>query len=473
MARSGRSLPVRSRPADSPRRPTLSGVAWRTRGLGAAPALRGGAFVVVLATVAVAVGIVSVGLPDFAVPVALLVLAVGLVLTDPPLVLVLAVPATLLQARFAGILSISDVMLAAATVVALFIVRPQGMRSMQPVVWAGVVYLAAAVPTLILNPYAANVVEWFHEMVLVLGSLVVGFAIGRTGRADITFRIYVAACVFVGVWASVVAVGMIATGHLEPVYLPQLNKNTTGGMLCAAIVMVYARPPWMRLKPPAMWASMVFLTAGMLAAQSRQALVGALVGILVISLRRRQENGKFPKLAWIAAVPVLIFVTTLLNDQLDSGDQFNSAYQRLDWYRQTFDIWMHSPVFGVGLRWWYTSRFDAYFQPPNAELEVLSSVGVVGLAGFILMFIIAVVALWRINPVYGTVGVAVVLARFAQAQLDLYWVAGQASLLWIVAGICYGVLERDRRAGTEVFLHRPDTRRRAVPYRRSPTRRTA
>lgn len=409
------------------------------------------ALAVCAVAIAAALGVAAVAQQDYAILAAFAVLAAGLALADPPLVLVLAVPATLLQARVGGLLSISDVVLALATGVALVFVRPQGTRIMQPLMWAGTVYLAAAVPTLILNPYAANIVEWAHEVVLIFGSLLVGFGIARAGRAEFAARFYVAACVFIGVWAALTALVMMARGSFDAVYLPQLHKNTIGGMLCIALVMVYARPTWLRLGTRAMWWSMLALTAGMLAAQSRQALVGAVVGVIVVSLRRRPESGRFPVMPWIVAVPAIVFVFALLSDQLESGDQYNSAYQRLNWYSATFDIWETSPIFGVGLRWWYTQRFGAQFQPPNAELEVLSSVGVVGLAAFLLMFVIAVIALWRMNPVYGTVGVAVVLARFTQAQFDLYWVAGQASLLWIVAGMCYGAQERDRASGIEAM----------------------
>jgi len=146
-------------------------------------------------------------------------------------------------------------------------------------------------------------------------------------------------------------------------------------------------------------------------------------------------------------VPVVAYVLYEVNAQLASGDQFNSAYQRLTWIGQSFGIWQNSPVFGVGLRWWYTDRFGEGFQPPNAELEVLTTVGVVGLIGFLLMFASAAWLLAKLDPMYGTVGLAVVATRFTQAQFDLYWVAGQASLLWIIAGVCYGVRARDRAKG--------------------------
>ena len=186
---------------------------------------------------------------------------------------------------------------------------------------------------------------------------------------------------------------------------------------------------------------------GVLAAQSRQGLIGAVAGILIVSLRARPQTGRRVKVVWLAAIPAVVFVLGLVTQQFASDDQFNSAYQRVSWFKQSIDIWEKSPIFGVGMRWWYTDRFTAnfdLFQPPNAELEVLTEVGVFGLIGFLAMFAVIGWFLWKMDPIYGTVGFAVVATRFVQGQFDIYWVAGQASLLWIVAGICYGAQELDR-----------------------------
>ncbi|WEG09192.1 hypothetical protein PU630_01110 [Microbacterium horticulturae] len=419
-----------------------------------------GTVILVLTVTGAVMGILSATLGDVAFLIALAVVCAALALVDPPLVAVVALPATVLQSRVGGLLSVADLVLALAAAVVLILVRPQGLRSMQSLLWAGTFYLACSLPSVVLNPFSSNIIEWFHEVALVLGSMIVGFAVGRTGRASLAARLYLLACLVIAAWASAVGLIYIAQGALQPVGLPDLNKNTIGGMLGFAIVMVYARPTWLRLPSWMTWGTILLCGAGISAAQSRQAMVGAIAGVFIVSLRRRPETGRFPKIVWFAAVPVLFIVLTMVNDQLDSGNQFNSSYQRLSWYAETIRIWLTSSVFGVGQRWWYTGQFGEAFQPPNAELEVLSTFGVVGLGGFLVMFAVAIWATWRINPVYGTVGTAIIATRFVQAQFDLYWVAGQASLLWIIAGICYGVLERDRAQGTEIVLPGRDSRHR-------------
>lgn len=400
---------------------------------------------VAMIVVALAVGVVSVRVHDLALLVGFAVLAVGIVVTDPMLLVSFAVPAVLLMARVGGLLSVSDVVLAGSTVVAMFLLRGHSMRAMAPLVWGGIAYLAAALPTTILNPYAQNIIEWVHEVVLVLGSLAVGYAIGRFGRARLAVGMYILGCAGIAVAAIIAGFVMLAHHHgFGPVYLPQLDKNLIGSALAAAIIILYARPAWFALPTAWSWATILLCAGGVFASGARQAMIGLAAGLLVVALRRRPETGKFPRLPWVAAIPIIVAVSVLVNAQLGSDNKFNSASQRLTWYGDSYNLWLKSPIFGVGLRWWYTGRFGLGFQPPNAEFESLTTVGAVGLIGFFTMFIVGIVALWRLDPWYGTVGVAIVFSKFVAAQFDLYWVAGQASFLWLIAGICYGALRADK-----------------------------
>jgi hypothetical protein len=411
-----------------------------------------GAFAVV---VAVALGVLSVNSTVVALVVGIAVLLAGVAARDFTIIPVLAVPATLVLTRVGSALSVSDIVLALASVVCLLSLRGRGAAVLLPIVWAGIFYLATAIPTQILNPYSANAVEWVHEVFLVLGSLIVGFIVGRADRARFAVTLYVLGCVGIGLVTIAVSLMTFAQTHtFQPVYLTDLNKNTIGGMLGIAAVIAFARPVWLRWSPGWSWLIVVVTSVGVIAAQSRQGLVGEIVGILIVSVRARPQTGRRVRIVWLAAIPGIAWVISELTSQLASDNQFNSAHQRVDWYAQAFDIWLKSPIFGVGMRWWYTDRFAGQyesFQPPNAELEVLTTVGVFGLIGFLVLFAVAGWYLWKMDPVYGTVGFAVVATRFTQAQFDLYWVAGQASLLWIVVGICYGVreLDGDRRARGE------------------------
>ncbi len=77
-------------------------------------------------------------------------------------------------------------------------------------------------------------------------------------------------------------------------------------------------------------------------------------------------------------------------------------------------------------------------------MEQLSTAGLFGLAGFVLMIAGCLVVLWRIDPAYGVVAFTVLLNRLVQGQLDLFWVAVQTSIPFLVAGIALGALARDK-----------------------------
>jgi len=77
---------------------------------------------------------------------------------------------------------------------------------------------------------------------------------------------------------------------------------------------------------------------------------------------------------------------------------------------------------------------------------VLVSTGIVGLLAFLVMWAGILIVLWRVDPVYGTLAFAVVLSRIVQAQFDLFWVAGQVSIPFVIAGVCLGIQARHAAA---------------------------
>ena len=437
---------------------------------------------ILLLMVAGTIGVLAVDNRMYAIMAGVAVIAVGLAAVDLGLVAALSVPATLVMERVGGFLSVSDVVLAAATVIGLMLISWREAHELKGLVWLGVIYQAALVPTLVLNPYSANLIEWVHEGVLIIGSLIVGWVIGRRGLVRVALGLYVFGCCGIAVVALAVALIGVAHGEgWQPVYLPYMHKNFIGDSLAAAMVILYARPDWAGLSRRWSYLAMTVCAAGIAASMSRQAIVSAAVGLAVVSLRPRADAGRRSRLVWFALIPATIFVVGAVIGQLRSTNHFNSTYQRLAWFGQSVDIWMHSPLFGVGLRWWYTTRFDVSFQPPNAEFEMLTSAGIVGLLAFLALFTGAAWLLVMMDPRYGTVALAVVVTRFTQGQLDLYWVAGQASFLWIIAGLAYGIQVRDRALASSVgealeappirtpirarSASRPTRRARAIPRR--------
>lgn len=398
--------------------------------------------IALLLVVAGGLGLVAAAYGTIAIGIALAILFFGLASVDIALVPLMAFPAVLLPIR-TGPLSVTDLVLIAATVPALVLYRRTEARNLQQLIWLGITYQALLVPTLILNPYLANLVEWGHELVMVIGGLIVGWVVGRRGLASAALRLYLLGCVFIGLWATAEGLVMLGTQNtFGPVYLPQLHKNFIGNALAFGFVIAFMRPAWLgwrrRFTYPILFAS----AAGIAASGSRQAMVSVAVTILIMSLRGRQGGAGRGRVLLLALIPGMWFVFNSLSDQLEQfeqGDRFNSAAQRIVWFGQSLKIWQESPLFGVGLRWWYTGRYSEAFQPPNAIFEMLSSSGIVGTLGF---FILCLGGLWvtlTLDPRFGNLAAAILLARFTQGQLDLYWLAGLSSFPWMVAGLVLGV----------------------------------
>jgi hypothetical protein len=379
------------------------------------------------------------------------VLVIGLTMREPLALPVLGMPLLLLVNRVGGALSLSDFVLFAGFWPALLFARRPMTPAMRNVLWASAFYQATVLFTVIANPYAANVVEWFHSWLLVGGALLVGWAIGAAGHARIALGLFVAGAVVVALFTLAQLAVNLSQGNTGPVYLNEpllMHKNYIGCVLAFAAIIVYTRPRWLRWNDLVCLALFGLFLVGILAAQSRQALIGLAVAIAVVALRPDPHRHR-SKVVLVAIAGAAVIVGSLVQDQLESGDQYNSAYQRLTWFAQSIQIWEQYPWFGAGLRWWYTDRFAESFQPPNAEFEMLSSGGIVGLVGFLVMFLAVLVVLWRVDARFGTLAFVMVLMRFVQGQFDLFWVAAQVSIPFVVAGICLGAQAHARRSGAD------------------------
>ncbi|MDQ0613775.1 hypothetical protein QF046_001416 [Microbacterium sp. W4I4] len=400
---------------------------------------------------------------------AIAVLVVGVVLTaaEPLAIALMATPAILITERLGagGVdLTVSDAALAAALGAVVLLGKHDYTPPMKAMLWANLGYQFATLFTVIVNPFPQNTVEWVHAWVLISGALVVGWAIGRAGHARLALILILGA-------AAVIAAGTFGTALLQavsgeplhavyPTWPWPMHKNFAGGMLAFAALIAYVNPPWAKIDPRWMKAGFVVFLIALLLTQSRQAGIGLAVALLVHTLRRgvRQHIA----LVVVLAVPAAYLIVQSVIEQIDSQNRFNSFYQRLDWMREVFAFWKHSPIFGHGLRYWYVSP-QANFQPPQAEIEVAASAGIIGLVGFLTMWVVMLVALWRVAPQYGMLAFGLVLSRIVQAQFDLFWVAAQVSIPFFVAGICLGAqaLAHERDPDEKIWAPRQRRTRRA------------
>lgn len=345
-------------------------------------------------------------------------------------------------------LSISDFVLAIAAVPALIMAPRPYAKELRLVLWLSAAYQFATLLTVVNNPYLASVVEWAHAWLLVSGSLLVGWAVGAGGHAKAALRLVMVTVTALALVTIAQGVVQVAHGDLGPVYPSWpygMHKNFIGAVCGMGAGVVYAKPSWLGWSRRVLTVLFSVNLIAVVFSQSRQALIGLVAVIIVLILRGKGEHRR-SKVTLLVAVPILLFVTNLVQDQIQSGNRFNSVFQRLTWFQDSVSVWQTDPWFGVGLRWWYTDRFPVSFQPPNAEIEVLTSAGVVGLVAFLVLMLGALAVAWRMDPTYGSVAVAVIVGRLVQAQFDLFWVAVQASVPFVILGMCLGVQHLARSA---------------------------
>jgi hypothetical protein len=409
---------------------------------------------------------------------ALAALIVGVVLTwsVPLAIALMAAPIAFVTERLAlggADLTVSDAALAAGfgTVVLL------GSRRFSPplraMLWLNAIYQFSTLFTVIANPYPQNTVEWFHAWLLISGALVVGWGLGRAGYARLSAILLLAMLALIAAGTFATAALNALQGHgldaVYPVWPWPMHKNAAGGALALGVFLAYARPDWLGLARRWTVTLVVAFGAALLLTQSRQAIAGLLAALFVLIIRRGAAGHAL--FITILAVPAVVLIVQSVIEQFASGNEFNSAYARLDWMREVYALWKLSPIFGHGLRYWYVHPW-AHFQPPQAELEVAASAGVVGLLGFAIMWGGFVVVLWRVAPRYGAVALGAVVLRITAAQFDLFWVAAQVSVPFLIAGICLGAQALAVSRGEGRYWAPPKDARQSPSERRAAARRS-
>lgn len=388
-----------------------------------------------------------------------LVLFIGVISADVVAIPVLVMPFLLVTARIGGggfDLTLSDALLALACIPAILVASAGVSHAMRRTLWLWLVYQVVTLFAVVNNPYRANVVEWVHSGVLVGGSLLVGWAVGRRGRGRWGLGLLVAAGLVLAGLTLVVAVGHYGSGEIAPVE-PQwpyaMQKNALGTILAFVGIVVYARPAWLGWRRGPSLSAFWVIVAAIFATQSRQSLIGLAAAILVLVLRRSTTRRR-SKAILLVMLPALLVVSSMVQSQVESGNQFNSFFQRVTWFQDSIRVWATDPWFGAGLRWWYTDRFGVAFQPPNAEIDTLTSSGVVGLAAFVALIVGTWLIARRLGPNFGLIAELVLITRFVQSQFDLYWVSVQVSLPFIILGICLGAAAH-HEATLEASTRRP------------------
>jgi polysaccharide biosynthesis protein PslJ len=374
------------------------------------------------------------------------IFGVGLFAYDPVAIPLLAIPGTVLVMRLGGSsvnLSFSDFFLFVGAVAALPFVRLKDDRALRSLLWLVAAYEITVVIAVIDHPYRADWVEWIHEGFLSGGSLLVGWVVGRAGRARAALSLLLAVACALAIWACAFAV----SHHFIAANLPLgYQKNFVGDWIAFPVVVAIANPDFVGWgRRWRVWAILIGI-AGIAASGSRQAVIGLVVALVIVN-RRGRGFGRYKRLLIVGCIIGLGAAAYELQKQLVSSNRFNSAHQRLTWYKESLQLLHLSPILGEGLRWWYTARFSFAFAPPNAELEILTSAGLVGLCGFLILHLGALEELRKLPKSFGTIAFAVLIMRLVQTQVDEFWLASQSSLPWMIVGLALGAMVLAEQSG--------------------------
>ena len=410
---------------------------WRRRASGTAAWLS-------TVVVAGAIGIAAAGNRKIGLAMAGLVLVFGIFVADPLLLVMIALPGSLLIQRVGGSstnLSAADLLVFVAAIVSLFHVRwneaPYLRQFLKGIVW----FQAALILVVIAHPFRDDIVEWFHRWSYVAGSVLVGWVIATNGRTRQAFRLFLAGSSVIAILAMEHAV----TSHFQPAQWGVYQKNGIGAIMWIAIVVAQINPPWTGIGRTEARINKYLCIGGLLASQSRQSAILLILAIALASFLNPELRGK-SKVLMLAAIPVVVALYYSFTINARNNPQFNSVSARVDQISAALHVWHLSPILGEGLRFYYLPQFITVTAPPNVFIDNLASSGIVGSLAFIFMVCVTVRTMFRLPYALGTLGLVILVLHYVDGLFDIFWIGASSIAPFIIAGISLGMADMDKMA---------------------------
>lgn len=319
-----------------------------------------------------------------------------------------------------------------------------GNRMLAP----GLLFVAANAASLAWSVAPRDTVETIVQMVEIVVVIPLAFAslprsVASIRRAQLAF--VGVTCVLAVVTLAYFAPRAVA-GDVSAQYLPGLHKNAIGSFLAAGLVLAYAF--WLserRLGPRALLAAAMLLElAGMFAAASRGALIGAAVAIVVVSVMLRR--GRLLALgATVAAGAVFLawFAPELTPAERAAGGYASEAVRGYAW-DNALEKLAERPLLGSGAGTYndFIPEFGiGLIDPTNMFLLTGAELGVLGLVALLFL-------LWRFAALLAAAGRlpgearvaavaagAMTLSLLVHFQVDVTWSRGSASVAFAGVGL--------------------------------------
>jgi hypothetical protein len=362
-------------------------------------------------------------------------------LIKPVPVLVLAFPASFAYWRVgpaAVDMSITDAFTVLATIAALPHV-PWADRRLRMVLLLFGFYLAAVAVSVVASPSTSALIELGHRAHLVAGPLMIGSALAALGKARLGLRVFVLA-------ATVVAVAAIldaATSGFAAAYPFGMHKNGAGAHFVSALLVLLAASPLLAFRRSTTSAIAILLFVGLLATQSRGAILGLVFASAFFFLRSRNRRvARLAPIVLLVTVVALAFAISSFNREQDVevGQSFTSYNTRIDNYAFAIENgWKPHVQFGSGPRWFRGFGFNS--APHNLVVSELSETGLMGLGAMTIFLGGTLMILWKRHSQLSDVALLVLVERLIDSMLGILWVAGTGTVPWLMVGLALGERE--------------------------------
>jgi hypothetical protein len=392
--------------------------------------------------VAGAIGIAVAGNRKIGLVLAGLVLVFGIFIADPLLIVVIALPGTLLIQRVGGAstnLSAADLLVFIAAVVSLMYIRwreaPYLRQFLMGIVW----FQAALLLVVIAHPFRDDIVEWFHRWSYVGGSVLVGWVIATNGRTKQALRLFLAGSSVL----AVIAMEHAVTGHFQPAQWGVYQKNGIGAIMWIAIVVAQINPPWTGIGRLEARVNKYLCIGGLLASQSRQSVILLILAIALAAFLNPELRGR-SRLLMLAAFPAAVALYFSFTIAARNNPQFNSVTTRVDQISAALHVWHLSPILGEGMRFYNLPQFITVTAPPNVFIDNLASTGIIGSLAFVFMVWVTVRTMFRLPYALGTLGLVILVFHYVDGLFDIFWIGASTIAPFIIAGISLGMADMDR-----------------------------
>jgi hypothetical protein len=398
----------------------------------------------------IVVGVAANGGERLALALGGVLLIVGLFVADPIVLAVLVLPGSLLLQRVGGAstnLSVADLLVFMGALVCLFQVRwrdaPYLREFFRGILW----YQAVLILVVVADPNRYDIIEWFHRFSYLGGSVLVGWTIANYGRARPAFRLFLWGCSFV----ALISVEQTLTHHFQPAQWGGYQKNSIGAVLWVAVVVAQLRPAWSGLGRTEARVTKYLCFAGLLASQSRQAIISMILALVVATflnpdVRRRS------KLVLVGCLPLVVALYYSFSLAARDNPKFNSVSIRVGQIGDALHVWHQSPLLGEGMRFYDLPQYISVTAPPNVLVDNLASTGIVGSLAFFYLVYMTMRTMNRVPRVFGTLGLVILLGHYVDGLFDIFWIGANMIPPVLIAGMSLGVADADReerrRVGT-------------------------